>query len=214
VALAASLPLGISASAGTPGEVVAQRVAALRADGWAVEGTRHGVQVLSRAVPGSPVREVRALFVSPAPPDRLVGVVSDYADYAAFMPYVVRSEVLPSPDGVTRVFQQLDFGPPIHDRAYTIRLTPFRSPHDGSRGVTWTLETAPEFQRDNGGVRPPVNDGGWTFTPLGDGSSTLLEYLIRSDPGGWIPRWAANMAMRHSVPTVVTVVSQRAAAGD
>jgi hypothetical protein len=212
VGLAAGLALGPPASAGTPEDAVAQRVAALRDDGWTVERVSHGVQVLSRATPGSPVREIRAVAVAPAPPARLMAVVTDYADYPAFMPYVVECEVLPSPDGVTRVFQHLDLGPPIKDRAFTIRMIPFRSPHDASVGLAWTLETAADFQRDASGVRPPVNDGGWTFTPLGDGTTTLVEYLVRSDPGGWIPRWAANMAMRHSVPQVVTVVSERAAA--
>jgi len=213
VGLAASLALAHPASAGTVDERVAQRVATLRAGGWTVEHGTDGVQVLSRGTPGSPVREVVAVAIAPAAPARLMAVVTDYAAYPAFIPYVVACEVLPSPDGVTRVFQHLDFGPPIKDRAYTIRMIPFQSPHDGTLGLAWTLETAPEYQRDTPAVRPPVNDGGWRFTPLEDGTSTLVEYLVRSDPGGWIPRWAANMAMRHSVPKVVNVVSERAAAG-
>lgn len=199
------------AAAGTPEEAAAARVAALRAEGWNLERLSQGVQVLSRATPASPVREVRAVALTPAPPERLLAVVSAYDEYPAFMPYVLQSEVLPSPDGVTRVFQHLDFGFPIHDRSYTIRMTPFRSPHDGSVGVAWDLETAPEFQR-SAGVRPPVNQGGWQFTPLGDGSATLVEYMVRSDPGGWIPGWAAQMALRHSVPDVVNALVKRAAA--
>jgi hypothetical protein len=181
---------------------------ALRAEGWTFVKERDGVRVFSRDTKGSPVREVLALAVSPASPDRLMAVVSNYAAYPSFMPHVEATEVLPSPDGVTRVFQHLDFWMPIKDRAFTLRMIPYRSPHDGSRGLAWTLEDDPEYQRADAAVRPPLNDGGWKFTPLEGG--TLIEYLVRSDPGGWVPQWASDMALRHSVPSVVNAVRERA----
>lgn len=214
VLLLAGLAAGLApATALPPTETVLERrMDALRAKGWNLEKETDGVRVLARATPGSPLREVLALALSDASPARLMAVVTDYAAYPDFMPYVTQSEVLPSPDGVTRVFQHLHFGLPVRDRAYTLRMIPFRSPHDGSRGLAWTLETDPAFQRPADAVRPPVNDGGWTFTPLGRGGPTLVEYLVRSDPGGWIPRWFSDLATRHAVPRVVNVVRERAAA--
>jgi hypothetical protein len=213
VAVLAGLVAGAALADAGMDAVLEQRTASLQAEGWAFRKDVDGVRVLERNTPGSPLREVLALALTPTPPARLMAVVGDYNAYPDFMPYVVQSEVLPATDGITRVFQHLDFGLPIRDRAYTLRMIPFYSPHDGSRGVAWTLEKDPAYQRDARAVRPVINDGSWTFTPLGGQGPTLVAYLVRSDPGGWIPRWAADLATRHAVPKVVGVVLERAAAG-
>jgi hypothetical protein len=214
-AVLVGMTLGAALAEPAPEAVLGQRMAALEAEGWAFQKEKDGVRVLARATPGSAVHEVLALALSPSSPARLMAVITDYDAYPDFMPYVVQSRVLPSTDGVTRVFQQVSLRFPIRDRAYTLRMIPFRSPHDASRGVAWTLETAPRFQRDARAVRPLLNEGSWTVTPLtshaGDGP-TLVTYLIRFDPGGWIPRWASDLATRHAVPRVVNVVLERAAA--
>ena len=51
----------------------------------------------------------------------------------------------------------------------------------------------------NGVVRMKHLEGIWMFKAL-DNGKTLVTYEVRADPGGWLPKWAVNIANR-SLPT-------------
>src|SRR5438128_2378798 len=69
--------------------------------------TRADMQICSRVVPGSAIREVVAKAVIEAPSARVFTIISDYPHYPQFMPYVTESEVVKHEGEELWVFQQL-----------------------------------------------------------------------------------------------------------
>ncbi len=57
-------------------------------------------------------------------------------------------------------------------------------------------------------VEPPVNVGGWYFTPAGSGAS--IEYRICTDAGGSIPYAIQNAATKKTLPDTVGDVVREA----
>lgn len=49
-----------------------------------------------------------------------------------------------------------------------------------------------------GAIEPPVNVGGWVFTPTGSGTS--IQYFICTDTGGSIPHSVQNAATTKTLP--------------
>ncbi|MBN2800601.1 MAG: hypothetical protein JXX28_15775 [Deltaproteobacteria bacterium] len=47
-------------------------------------------------------------------------------------------------------------------------------------------------------VEPPVNVGGWVFTPVG--GSTHIDYYICTDTGGYVPRTVQSAATTRTLP--------------
>jgi hypothetical protein len=59
-----------------------------------------------------------------------------------------------------------------------------------------------EFQTDHeDAIEPPVNAGGWHFTPVSDG--TEIRYHICTDSGGQIPQKIQSMATSSTLPDTV-----------
>jgi ribosome-associated toxin RatA of RatAB toxin-antitoxin module len=189
---------------------------ALAAHGWEFSGETDGVRTYNRNAPGSSVREVFGQSVVDQPPERVFAVISDYDRYADFMPYVKRSETVRRENGVSWVFQHLEFRfSPISDRRYTIKISDRASrPNDGFYCIEWTLDSEETAKRDAPGITPAFNDGFWILQPLEDGKKTDVRYFVHTDPGGWLFPWMVNTANRQAIPAVIQAVQQRARSRD
>lgn len=167
--------------------------------------------IYTRKSQASGMHEILAVSTIAASPARLREVLSDYARYPEFMPYVQASKVLKR-DGMTAwVFQQLSFPFPISDRYYTIRVSsePGVASGTGVR-ITWTLARDAESSNRGEGVPMLVNEGFWDLRPLDGGASTRVTYFIHTNPGGSLPSFAVNMANTVAVPRVMESLRARA----
>ncbi len=171
-----------------------------------------GITVYSRRKEGSRVREVMAESSIEAPVNEVLKVVSDYANYAEFMPYVKKCEVLDERNGEVVVFQQLDFLPPISDRYYTIVLKKISDPQqEGGVQVQWKLAMDERAKKTGKGIGVPINRGGWRLLPESNGTGTKIYYYVLTDPGGSIPAWVSNIANTVAVPKIIRAVRDRVA---
>lgn len=168
------------------------------------------VCVYTRRASGSNVHDVMATAAIAAAPGRVFEVISDYASYPRFMPYVAASEVLGKEAGTHWVFQQLAF-PLISDRYYTIRLsTDISLAAQNIYRINWTLAQGTEPVRKGHGEPTRINDGAWDLRPLAGNAGTQVVYFIHTDPGGALPSFIVNNANTIAVPSVIEAVRARA----
>jgi hypothetical protein len=180
---------------------------------WVLSANADGVCVYSHASESSNIQEIRAETSMAASPAKVFGVISDYAHYPDFMPYVKASEVIKVEADSSWVFQQLVLPFPVSDRYYTIRLMADKHLADeGTYRVTWALAGSDVPDRTGQGVRLLTNSGYWHLQRVGDSKSTHVTYFVHTNPGGALPAWVINIANKESAPSVVKAVRARVAA--
>jgi hypothetical protein len=148
--------------------------------------------------PGSDAKEGCVVGYIPASPDAVMAVLRDAGSYDEYMPRVERSDVSTGSSGELLNRQELELPFPIGDRQFTITLVEERSP-DGSRKLIF------DYVEGSGNIAE--THGHWLVEPWRDG--TLATYVLWSDPGGAIPKWAVNRASRRTLPDVVRALRAR-----
>jgi hypothetical protein len=198
-------------AADCPLRPVSEAGVSVTAQAWTRVSENGPVCVYTRKTSGSNLHDVMATAAIAAAPARVFDVISDYASYPQFMPYVESSEVLGKEAGAQWVFQQLAF-PLISDRYYTIRLNAdVGLAVQNIYRISWTLAQGSEPARKGRGEPTLVNNGSWDLRPLGAGSGTQAVYFIHTDPGGDLPGFIVNLANTAAVPSVIEAVRARAA---
>lgn len=205
------------ALAGPPAEVVTQAVrdtAAARAartsapptipmDAYtkAAEGERPtGLE----RVPGHAARKAWGVTVIDAPIDKVWAAINDFSSRTDLSAVSV-SEVQTGTHCASgrTIFQYLPIGMPmVSDRWWVVRLTVNRalwnqtggrmremtSASEDGEGV---LQTALAQAKAADGTRIAFSKGGWLAIDV-DGSHTLVEFHVWSDPGGYVPAGLAS----------------------
>lgn len=119
-----------------------------------------------------------------APSARVLEVITDFARYPEFVPFMEKTEVLAASDGRWRVRFTLNL---IRRVRYVLDLTRI----DDS-GLTWTLVDGP-FRR---------NDGGWRLEALGS-DRTRATYFIDVSISGWLPAMVERRLVAESLPATL-----------
>ena len=156
---------------------------------------RGEVVVSSRPVGRGGFEEVVGIGLIEVPPERVFRALVDHDHHDEWVPFVVRSDAAPQPDGSVRNAQVLDLPAPIGDRRYTLRAT--AAVETTPSGKVW--RTAWTYVKGSGNVAD--HHGSWHLTAHGPGR-TLATYRMYTDPGGAVPAWAMNRASRRSVPWI------------
>lgn len=148
--------------------------------------------------PGSEAKEGCVVGYIPAAPRAVFEVLQDAASYDEYMPRVRSSEVSAGRGGVVLNRQVLELPFPIGDRRFTIRLLS-ESLENGTLRLSWTYVPGSGNVKDTRGY--------WLVEPWRNGSR--VTYVLWSDPGGAIPKWAVNRASRRTLPRVVEALRER-----
>jgi hypothetical protein len=183
------------------------------ASAWILSASADAVCVYTHVAEHSNIQEIRAETSMAETPAKIFSVISDYAHYPAFMPYVKTSDVIQVDANTSWVFQQLALPFPVSDRYYTIRLVADMHLADaGSYRVDWDLAGPEVPVRTGNGVRLSTNTGYWNLQWLGEDKGTHVTYFVHTDPGGALPAWVINIANKESAPALVKAVRTRVAA--
>jgi len=163
--------------------------------------TKGEVLVYLKTVKG-PVKEGMAIGLIDVAPESVFRVVTDNENFEEFMPYVIQSDVELLKEGAIINHQHLDFPFPIGDRFYKINIINTIE-NINKRKIfksTWT------YVKGSGNIQDTY--GSWILEEYGQGK-TLATYIVCTDPGGWIPSWAKNMATEIALPEIIERVRQR-----
>lgn len=156
---------------------------------WQLTKDGGGVQVYTRKVAGSALKEFRAVTTVRAPLPAVLALLDDVPGYRAW--FADCKEARAIAPGYNYFVNDAPF--PIADRDMVIHWTESRDPATGAV-VREMHGEADKLPPQKGRVRVPRLDGHWRFTPRADGGVDI-EYQLSSDPGGSLPDWAANSAV-------------------
>ena len=144
-----------------------------------------------------------------ADPDLLHQVIWDYERFADFIPNVKSSRILAKQADRVWVYQQLQLPGPTRDRHYVIASTDIDSkPAQQHYRVEWELSTQYPLPEADRQVTPEHFRGCWRID-AGTQHQLVASYWIELDPGGWLPRWVTQAALRHYITDLMNALHQR-----
>lgn len=191
---------------------------ALAAPAWAADGDWETVlegpiTIKNRAVPNSAVKEIWAEGDMAAPVQDLQDTLMKPELFRGFMPYLKDSRELGKKleDGSVYVYTLIDL-PVVGKRDYIVRVWLREGVKPDGTGTfrnEWKAEPDHLPSRSNI-TRVRLNTGGWTITPIGDGSKSHVVYQFAIDPGGWVPSFAINMGNEKGVGDTFRAVEKEA----
>jgi uncharacterized protein YndB with AHSA1/START domain len=150
---------------------------------------------MAAAGSGKP-REGVGRGVIEAPPERVFRALVDYAHWSEFMPFLLKSGVLPQPDGSVVGDHVMKLPAPGGERHYRVRFR--QRIETGPAGKTWKIDWA--YIPGSGDVAD--HHGSWTLTAQGP-DRTLAVLRLYTDPGGLTPRWAIDRGTAETLPWIL-----------
>ena len=158
---------------------------------WELKKDAEGIQVYTRKVEGSPIKEFKGIMVAKIPLDRVIAVFEDTPSACEWMHNCEEFKQLEEKSPDERIFylhQKLQW--PVSDRdVVTYRI---RKQDPQTKAVSYTFSEVPglyPLQKDR--VRMLFIRTLWRFTPREDGKVEVY-YQVHLDPGGKIPKWVVN----------------------
>lgn len=155
-------------------------------------------------------RKILAVSDIETPPAIVFKVLTDFAHYRDFMPYVTESRILERKStGETITYARI--APPfVSERDYPLSVRTFDgvASHDGVFKIEWTA--APDIKPEvKGVVRVRLNEGSWRGEPLDGGKHTRLTYTLLTNPGGLIPDFVLDLSNTIAIPELFDSVRKR-----
>lgn len=188
------------------------------APAWAADGdwvtvVEGPITIKNRAVPDSAVKEIWAEGDMAAPVQDLQDTLMKPELFRDFMPYLKDSREISKKqaDGSVYVYTLIDL-PVVGKRDYIVQVWLRESVQpDGAGTFRNEWKAVPDYLPRRSNInRVTLNSGGWTITPLGDGSKSHVVYKFAVDPGGWVPSFAVNMGNEKGVGDTFRAVEKEA----
>jgi hypothetical protein len=162
-------------------------------EGWKLAAVRESnVSIYSRARPGSPLKEFKAVGAIDAPTYAVSAVIDDFQNYPKFMPFTTECRVIRRDSDSIVGYQRLS--PKVcADRDYTLRV--WKRSWPASDGRVFMSQWSPANDlgppETKGVVRVKVCEGKWLLEPEGI-TRTRATYCVYTDSGGFLPSLLAN----------------------
>jgi len=162
-------------------------------EGWKLAAVReNNVAIYSRARPGSPLKEFKAVGPIDAPTYAVCAVIDDFQNYPKFMPFTTECRLIKR-DGDSMVGYQRLSPKVCADRDYTLRV--WKRSWPASDGRVFMSQWSPANDlgppETKGVVRVKVCEGKWLLEPEGI-TKTHATYSVYTDSGGFLPSFLAN----------------------
>jgi uncharacterized protein YndB with AHSA1/START domain len=175
--------------------VIIAVVAALSQQGFERVGENKGVVVYRKAKTRNV--ELAAEGELPAPPARVLALLTDYDHHQHWVKRLAESHVVGRGPSSIDVYQRLSF-PVVSDRDFTLHVT---WGEDGeARWVRTQTDNSKGPPPKSGVVRVATNECEWRLEPTADGKRTMAVYRLNLDLGGSIPAWMARDHALKDVP--------------
>lgn len=166
---------------------------AYAADDWRLDRDEDGIQVYTRAVEDSSLREFQAEMTIEADVETALRLLDDTPNLKNWLADCKKSERVEQIDEYTAInYVRYDQPWPVSDRDMYVRSQAHVNLEEGSAVVK--LRGLPDYKPPKkGAVRIPYMKGSWRFTPTEDGK-THVVYQAHAQPGGSVPAFLANRA--------------------
>ncbi|MBK8042790.1 MAG: START domain-containing protein [Haliscomenobacter sp.] len=160
---------------------------------WKLKKASDGIEVYYRSVPESAINELRIKTSIRASMPALLSVMRDFSRYPQWIYQCTEASRIEKVNEREFIYYGvMDFPWPLADRDFVARSKMTRNPETGA--VHIEVKGAPGYKplvKDR--VRIPVMHYHWTLTP--ENGVLLVDYQLKSDPGGSLPAWAINLGL-------------------
>ncbi len=160
---------------------------------WKFRHDRHGVRVFTRKDSTTGILELKLRTEAQAKLSQLVALTNDIPNLKTWAYRLKEAHMVRKvSDTEGYLYMLSDFPVPFSDRDVILHFVIKQDPN--TKQVISSSQSAYNLIPENDGiVRVKIIETKWTFTPLADGK-VRLEYQIKSDPAGSIPKWLVNLA--------------------
>jgi hypothetical protein len=176
-------------------------------DGWEAVDQRDGITVERRTAGDPPARELRLTARSEVPPVSVMATLWKHEDYAKFLPWLKRVDVVRDEGDQKVIYEQLRI-PVVKDRDATIRITRTFAPETGTYEVASHVisDDGPPERDDH--VRVRTGEALWRLVPA-EAGGTELTYTVRTDLGGRVPGWIFDAVQKDVAMRICRAMLER-----
>lgn len=157
---------------------------------WELKKQADGIDVYTRPVSDSDIREFKGEGIVRVGVDAIVALLRDSARFKEWFPNTSESRLLERDGAVAYQYSVLSTPWPISDRDNVFRS--LTTQDEASGRVDIAIEAAPDHypvqQRLHRVTRA---NGNWRLTPNGP-NATHVSFTMHLEPGGGIPNWMVN----------------------
>lgn len=167
-------------------------IAALSESGWQLALHRNGIEVSTRAVPGSDLDEFMGTTVIEASINVIEAVIDDVPAAPQWMADCREARTIRKIDKNSSMVLNVTKTPwPVYDRETLLISTKQRDAKAGTVIFEFHSINDPAVPVGKKNVRIPAIDGRWILIPV-DEKHTKVTYTVKSNPGGSIPKFIAK----------------------
>ena len=160
------------------------------AEEWSLDKQRDGIEVYTRPVAGSGIKEFKGIAEFEQNPESILLVLRDSDRFKTWFPNCPESKLLDREANVSYQYSVMDAPWPVSDRDNVLRSETSRDESSGI--VAIHITAAPDYYPEQDGrVRVRQAKGTWQLEPLA-GSRTRVTFSMHLEPGGGIPDWLIN----------------------
>jgi hypothetical protein len=157
---------------------------------WTLEKQAEGIDVYTRPVPGSYIKEFKGEGVVDVDAKKIVALLRDANQFKKWFPNTSESKLIKRDGDTSYQYSVMDTPWPISDRDNVFRSVTKIDPKTGQ--VDITVSAAPTaYPIQDGRHRVTKANGSWLLTPEGP-DKTLVVFTMHLEPGGGLPDWLVN----------------------
>lgn len=181
---------------------------------WTLSVDKNGIIVHRREIPGSDLLEFRVRTEVKAPLLHILAVLQDFASFREWDPHYKELRMLEKKKDTECIYYYAVKAPwPLQDRDFVAYSKITIDEKNRVLRMNDRETTHPSAPIHPDRVRMPLMRISWYFKPVAGGKSTLLELLVRSDPGGALPDAIKNMAGSDNAFEMIFNLRNRAEGG-
>lgn len=157
---------------------------------WALDLQENGIEVYTRPVEGSGIKEFKGVAAVDVHVERILDLLRDSNRFKTWFPNTPESRLLARDGDVSYQYSVMGTPWPMEDRDNILRSVTTRDETTGIVGIEVTA--APDYYPvQEGRLRVQKAHGTWTLKPVGP-NKTLVTFTMHLEPGGGIPQWMIN----------------------
>jgi hypothetical protein len=159
------------------------------AQAWELKKDSDSIEVFTRSVSKSPVKEYKAVAEVAASAEEILAVLRDVPAYTQWIEDVVYTKTISSAENKMSFYYQMSLPWPAKDRDLCLDMEITRL----NETITVSLTSNPDLLPvDEDFIRIITIEGQWVITAI-DESNSLVEQQFLADPEGSLPKWIVNM---------------------
>jgi hypothetical protein len=157
---------------------------------WALQKQAEGIDVYTRPVAGSEIKEFKGEGIVGVEADAIVALLRDGGRFKDWFPNTSESKLLRRDEQISYQYSVMQTPWPISDRDNVFRSVTQRD--DATGRVHISVSAAPnEHPIQSGRHRVTKAKGSWDLSPDGPGR-TRVTFIMHLEPGGGLPDWMVN----------------------